>query len=157
MADFANTSGHQLLLVTQNIDNLHERAGSTHVIHMHGELLKAKCVSSGKQFVVDQDVDEHDKCQCCQPPQRIRPDIVWFGEMPYHMDEIEVALADADLFISLGTSGNVYPAAGFVEVAKMAGAKTVALNLDPSSGNKHFDEHHYGLATEVLPKFLTSL
>ncbi len=157
LAEFAATSGHELLVVTQNIDNLHERGGSTGVIHMHGELFKAKCVSSGKSIVITGDFDGDDKCQCCQPPQAIRPDIVWFGEIPYHMETIENALFNADLFISLGTSGNVYPAAGFVEVAKTGGARTVELNLEPSSGNRHFDEHHYGLATEVLPAFLATL
>lgn len=157
LADFANQSGHTVTLVTQNIDNLHERAGSKDVIHMHGELLKARCVATGQRIVVDGDFDGGDACHCCQPAQPIRPDIVWFGEMPFHMDKIESALASADLFVSLGTSGNVYPAAGFVSVAKQYGAKTVEVNLEPSSTNALFDEHHYGKATEVLPQFLASL
>lgn len=157
LAEFAGVSGHELLIVTQNIDNLHERGGAKDVIHMHGELLKAKCVASGKSRVVNDDFDGQDKCHCCRPPQPIRPDIVWFGEMPYHMQAIENALFSAELFISLGTSGNVYPAAGFVAVAKQAGARTVELNLEPSSINDQFDEHYYGLATEILPEFLATL
>lgn len=157
LAEFANTSGHDVVIVTQNIDNLHERGGAKNVIHMHGELLKARCVKTGQGIAVDGDFGGNDKCQCCQPGQAIRPDIVWFGEIPFHMDEIENALFAADLFISLGTSGNVYPAAGFVAVAKAAGARTVEVNLEPSSTNDQFDEHHYGPATEVLPAFLASL
>ncbi|MFT4929523.1 MAG: NAD-dependent deacetylase [Phenylobacterium sp.] len=157
LADFAASSKHQLLIVTQNIDNLHERAGSKNVIHMHGELLKAKCVSSGKSMVTRDDFDGKDKCQCCNPAQAIRPDIVWFGEIPYHMDSIETALLDADLFISLGTSGNVYPAAGFVALAHQAGVRTVELNLEPSNVNSQFDEHHYGLASQIVPEFLATL
>jgi NAD-dependent deacetylase len=157
LAEFAQTSKHDVLVVTQNIDNLHERGGSKNVVHMHGELLKARCVVSGQRIVVNNDFDGNDKCHCCEQGQAIRPDIVWFGEIPFHMDEIENALFEADLFISLGTSGNVYPAAGFVAVAKSAGARTVELNLEPSSTNAQFDEHYYGLATQVLPKFLESL
>lgn len=157
LAEFANHSGHSITLVTQNIDNLHERAGSKDVIHMHGELLKARCVATGQRIEVTGDFDGSDVCKCCKPGQPIRPDIVWFGEIPFHMDKIESALASADLFISLGTSGNVYPAAGFVSVAKQYGAKTVEVNLEPSSSNALFDEHHYGLATEVLPQFLATL
>ena len=157
LAEFARHSGHDVVLVTQNIDNLHERAGSSDVIHMHGELLKARCVATGQRFVIERDFDGHDKCSCCKPAQAIRPDIVWFGEIPFHMDKIETALCNADLFISLGTSGNVYPAAGFVSVAKQYGAKTVEVNLEPSTTNSLFDEHYYGLATEVLPDYLASL
>lgn len=157
LAEFSNQSGHSVTLVTQNIDNLHERAGSKDVIHMHGELLKARCVATGQRFKVEGDFDGEDHCRCCKPEQPIRPDIVWFGEMPFHMDKIETALSSADLFISLGTSGNVYPAAGFVSVAKQYGAKTVEVNLEPSSTNALFDEHHYGKATEVLPLFLASV
>jgi NAD-dependent deacetylase len=157
LAEFANNSGHDVVLVTQNIDDLHERGGFKSVIHMHGELLKARCIASGKHFAVTGDFDGNDRCRCCQPPQSIRPDIVWFGEMPFHMEQIEQALSHADLFISLGTSGNVYPAAGFVAIAKGFGAKTVEVNLEPSSTNEQFDQHYYGPATEVLPSYLDSL
>lgn len=157
LAEFANHSGHEVVLVTQNIDDLHERAGSKGVIHMHGELLKARCVATGQRIEVRGDFDGSHGCYCCRPKQAIRPDIVWFGEIPFHMDAIELALSDAELFISLGTSGNVYPAAGFVSVAKQFGAKTVEINLEPSVTNELFDEHHYGLATEVLPPYLSKL
>ena len=157
LAEFARDSGHHVTVVTQNIDNLHERAGSQNVIHMHGELLKARCVATGQRFTIERDFDGNDRCNCCQPTQAIRPDIVWFGEIPFHMDKIEVALSEADLFISLGTSGNVYPAAGFVSVAKQYGAQTVEVNLEPTCTNTLFDQHHYGLATEVLPQYLSTL
>lgn len=157
LAEFAKNSGHQVTVVTQNIDDLHERGGSENVIHMHGELLKARCVNTAKAFEIKRDFDGSDQCDCCQPGQAIRPHIVWFGEVPFHMDEIERALSECDLFISLGTSGNVYPAAGFVAYASAVGARTVEINLEPSTTNSQFDEHHYGPATEVLPKFLATL
>lgn len=157
LAEFANASGHNVTLVTQNIDDLHERGGSKDVIHMHGELLKARCVKSGRAFEIKTDFDGSHRCSCCKKPQAIRPHIVWFGEMPFFMDKIEKALMTCDMFISLGTSGNVYPAAGFVAYAKAVGARTVEVNLEPSSTNDQFDEHHYGLATQVLPEFLATL
>lgn len=157
LAEFAKHANHQLVLVTQNIDDLHERAGSPEVIHMHGELLKARCVVTGQRFAVTQDFDGQDVCRCCIPGQSIRPDIVWFGEIPFHMERIEHALQQADMFIALGTSGQVYPAAGFVSLAKQSGAKTVEINLEPSATNALFDAHLYGLATQVLPQFLSSL
>jgi NAD-dependent deacetylase len=157
LGDFAKRGDHELLVVTQNIDNLHERGGVEGVVHMHGELLKARCVKSGQRFAINDDFDEHDKCRCCQEPQAIRPDIVWFGEIPFSMQKIEQALLQADLFISLGTSGHVYPAAGFVAIARSAGARTVELNLEPTSTNTQFVEHVYGLATKVLPEFLETL
>lgn len=157
LAEFAKNSEHNVTIVTQNIDNLHERGGSENVIHMHGELLKARCVVTGKSFEITTDFDATDKCQCCEPGNEIRPHIVWFGEVPFAMNGIENKLADCDMFISLGTSGNVYPAAGFVAFAKSVGAKTVEVNLEPSVTNSQFDEHVYGPATEVLPKFLATL
>ena len=157
LGDFQANSDHKLTVVTQNIDNLHERGGAKNVIHMHGELLKARCVATGQRLDALEDFDANTPCQCCSPAQRIRPDIVWFGEVPFHMNGIERLLKEADLFISLGTSGNVYPAAGFVSAAKMYGAKTVEINLEPSVTNSLFDEHHYGPATEVLPEYLAGL
>lgn len=157
LAEFANNSGHQVTVVTQNIDDLHERAGSAAVIHMHGELLKARCVQSGEVFEIRSEFDGNSRCQCCAQSQAIRPHIVWFGEIPLFMNEIEYALTRCDLFISLGTSGNVYPAAGFVAYAKSVGARTVEVNLEPSSTNEQFDEHYYGPATQVLPRFLNTL
>lgn len=104
--------GDNFLLVTQNIDNLHERAGSQRIIHMHGELLKIRCAMSGQVQSCTGDLSADERCHCCQFPSPLRPHIVWFGEMPFGMDEIYQALNDADIFIAIGTSGHVYPAAG---------------------------------------------
>jgi NAD-dependent deacetylase len=110
-------AGDRFLLITQNIDNLHERAGNRNIIHMHGELLKVRCAWSGQVLDWKEDVLEEDRCHCCQFPSRLRPHVVWFGEMPLGMDDIYSALAMADVFIAIGTSGHVYPAAGFVHEA----------------------------------------
>ena len=141
------------LLVTQNIDNLHERAGSLQMIHMHGEILKMRCSVSGQVFPIDHDLSVEERCECCREPGRLRPHVVWFGEMPMEMDLIYAALDSCDLFISIGTSGNVYPAAGFVQVARAAGAHTVEINLEPSAVESDFHEHIYGLAGEKVPDF----
>ncbi|MFM2484053.1 Sir2 family NAD+-dependent deacetylase [Celerinatantimonas yamalensis] len=142
-----------LTLVTQNIDNLHERANSKHVIHMHGELMKVRCTHSERLYACDYDVAADDRCQCCQPPQPLRPHVVWFGEMPLYMDEIMYAIEQTDLFVAVGTSGVVYPAAGFVRQASSNGAKTVELNLAPSQVESAFDDKFYGPATQVVPHF----
>ncbi|WP_340680819.1 Sir2 family NAD+-dependent deacetylase [Paraglaciecola sp.] len=157
LANFAKNTGIELLLVTQNVDNLHEQAGSEGVLHMHGELLSARCLQSGQNFNMVDDIDQHSFCTCCEPASHLRPDIVWFGEIPKYMPAIERALWDCDLFISIGTSGNVYPAAGFVKLANEAGAHTVELNLEPSYGQNHFAEHHYGQASVIVPRFLQSI
>ncbi|MEY8710201.1 NAD-dependent protein deacylase [Mangrovibacter phragmitis] len=149
--------GDNFLLVTQNIDNLHERAGSKHIIHMHGELLKVRCSHSGHIYKWNQDVTPQDRCHCCQIPAVLRPHVVWFGEMPLGMDEIYHALAGADYFIAIGTSGHVYPAAGFVHEARLQGAHTVELNLEPSQVGNEFEECHYGLASEVVPEYVDKL
>ena len=148
-------AGSEFLLVTQNVDNLHERAGSQALSHMHGELLKSRCVNSGLVFDWRQDLGFDSVCRCCQQKGNLRPHIVWFGEMPLGMSQIEAALARCDLFVSIGTSGNVYPAAGFHYLAKQAGATTVELNLDRTGSV--FDEHHYGQATQIVPTFFSSL
>ncbi len=145
------------LLVTQNIDNLHERAGSLRMVHMHGEILKMRCSVSGQVFPVDHDLSVEDRCECCREPGRLRPHVVWFGEMPMAMDLIYAALDSCDLFISIGTSGNVYPAAGFVQVAHAVGAHTVEINLEPSAVESAFHEHIYGLAGEKVPDFTDNL
>ena len=147
----------RVTIITQNIDNLHERGGSKHIIHMHGELLKARCVES--EQVVEQLTDLHtgDFCHCCQIPSQLRPHIVWFGEMPLRMGEIYQALQEADLFISIGTSGVVYPAAGFVHDAKMYGAHTIELNLEPSAVQSEFAEKRYGKASIEVPKLVEEL
>jgi len=154
LAELERVLGDNLLLVTQNIDNLHERAGSQRVLHMHGELLKARCCESGQVFNWSEDIAADDRCHCCQFPARLRPHIVWFGEMPLGMDEIYQALSEADYFLAIGTSGHVYPAAGFVHEARIAGAHTVELNLDPSEVESQFAEKHYGLATTEVPAYI---
>ncbi|MGQ8364721.1 Sir2 family NAD+-dependent deacetylase [Glaciecola sp. 1036] len=148
---------HQVTLITQNVDNLHERAGSKEVIHMHGELMSAKCPVSNQSETAKMDFSHEYQCECCSPSQSMRPDIVWFGEIPYSMDVIETRLTQADLFISIGTSGNVYPAAGFVQLANEVGAKTVELNMEPSVGNSLFEEKVYGKASEIVPAFVDKL
>ena len=157
LAKLEDILGDRFLLVTQNIDNLHERAGNHHIIHMHGELLKVRCSQSGQVLTWTQDVTPEDKCHCCQFPAPLRPHVVWFGEMPLGMDEIYHALAMADVFIAIGTSGHVYPAAGFVHEAKLHGAHTVELNLEPSQVGSEFEEKHYGLASEVVPEYVEKL
>jgi NAD-dependent deacetylase len=157
LAKLEDILGDRFLLVTQNIDNLHERAGNHHIIHMHGELLKVRCSQSGQVLTWTQDVTAEDKCHCCQFPAPLRPHVVWFGEMPLGMDEIYHALAMADVFIAIGTSGHVYPAAGFVHEAKLHGAHTVELNLEPSQVGSEFEEKHYGLASEVVPEYVEKL
>ncbi len=143
------------LLVTQNVDDLHERAGSKRVIHMHGDLLSYRCCVSGNVYPTNKRYDHNDRCHCCQPANHIRPNIVWFGEMPLKMDEIMANIDAADMFISIGTSGNVYPAAGFVRQANYAGAHTVELNLEPSSSHTEFSETLYGKGTQVIPQFMS--
>ncbi|GGF30405.1 NAD-dependent protein deacylase [Aliidongia dinghuensis] len=146
-----------VLVVTQNIDDLHERAGTRGLLHMHGELLKARCTGCGRVVPVTEELTQDFACAGCDGTGSLRPDVVWFGEMPMHMAEIEQALAQADLFVSIGTSGNVYPAAGFVDEARRAGARTVELNLEPSEGARLFDEARHGPATELVPAFVEEL
>lgn len=143
-----------VLIVTQNIDNLHERAGSRNVLHMHGELLNQRCQDSGVVYRIEGDSQPEDLCQCCGSSGNLRPDIVWFGEMPMDMPKIHDALENCDLFVSIGTSGNVYPAAGFVEHANAVGALTVELNLEPSRVGSVFGHKVYGPASEVIPEFV---
>lgn len=157
LAELEEKLGDHFLLITQNIDDLHEKAGNKRIIHMHGELLKVRCVRSGKVYSWQENLNINDRCSCCEPPQPLRPHIVWFGEMPLEMDAIYDALAQADYFVAIGTSGNVYPAAGFVEVANQNGAHTVELNLEPSLVESKFAEKRYGLATEVVPEYIATL
>jgi NAD-dependent protein deacetylase/lipoamidase len=144
-------------IVTQNIDALHEAAGSRNLIHMHGELMKALCATCSARHAWTGDLGVETPCPACGHRGDMRPDVVWFGEMPYEMERIYEALAGTDLFLSIGTSGNVYPAAGFVATAREAGAHTVELNLEPSEGASLFDEGHYGSATEVVPRYVGEL
>lgn len=151
---------HNVLLVTQNVDDLHDRAvipaKNFELIHMHGELLKARCTGTAQVCSWSEDILP-DTVSPFDADAGLRPHIVWFGEMPLRMERIEQALDDCGLFISIGTSGNVYPAAGFVSAARRAGAHTVELNLEPSLGQTLFAERHYGPATQVVPKFVERL
>ena len=146
----------EVLLVTQNVDDLHDRAGSTNLIHMHGELMKARCFACSAASAWTQDITPTAPCPSCAATGRLRPHVVWFGEMPLEMERIDAALDRCGLFISIGTSGNVYPAAGFV--AQVRGrARTVELNLEPSEGSSQFDEAIHGPATQVVPAFVERL
>lgn len=143
----------ELLIVTQNVDDLHERAGATRVLHMHGELLSALCAVCGRQSAWAGPMAPGTPCPACDAPA-LRPDIVFFGEMPYRMERIEQALARADLFVSIGTSGAVYPAAGFVQMAGHYGAQTLELNLERSSGSHLFDQTRLGPASRLVPEWV---
>lgn len=147
----------QFLLVTQNIDDLHDRAGSRNLVHMHGELCKALCLRCGNVMPWREDLSVDLACPACAEIGFMRPHVVWFGEMPLEMERIYAALEACDLFVSIGTSGNVYPAAGFVEAARMAGARTVELNLEPSEGATLFEEAVYGPAATVVPDWFGRL
>ena len=163
IADFAARWPGRVMLVTQNVDDLHDRAHAEtppgpgfDLIHMHGELLKAACTATGRVCDWAGDLDaRHDSP--FSPDGWLRPHIVWFGERPLEMHRIEAALDGCDLFLSIGTSGAVYPAAGFVQMARAAGARTVEINLEPSLGARLFDDGVYGPATETVPAFLTAL
>jgi NAD-dependent deacetylase len=147
----------EVLLVTQNIDDLHERAGSRNLRHMHGELLRSICAVCAHIAACRDDLAVDLTCASCGAAGALRPQVVWFGEMPLHMDEIERALQRCETFVSIGTSGNVYPAAGFVEIARAAGARTVELNLEPSAGHSLFTDRRYGKATQLVPAFVESV
>ena len=147
----------EVLVITQNVDNLHERAGSRNLIHMHGELLKARCQSTDSLVPVDKDLSVDQECGVCGISGCLRPHVVWFGEMPLEMERIFDALAGCERFISIGTSGNVYPAAGFVAEARAHGAHTVELNLEPSEQATAFAEHRHGPASERVPEYVAEL
>ena len=147
----------ELLLVTQNVDNLHERAGSNRLIHMHGELTSGWCLACDERFAWAGPMGEAASCPSCEAAGRVRPDIVWFGEMPYAMERIESALQRCDLFVSIGTSGAVYPAAGFVQTARYCGAKTLEMNLEPSQGSYFFHESRIGRAGGLVPAWVDEM
>ncbi|GAB3195883.1 NAD-dependent protein deacylase [Nocardioides hungaricus] len=156
LARLEQAIGDDLLVVTQNIDDLHERGGSTRVLHMHGQLRSALCRSCGGRHRWDGPLLDLPPCPTCGVTE-LRPDVVWFGEIPYEMDRIQGALASADLFVSVGTSGAVYPAAGFVQYAARAGARTLELNLVPSEGTHLFDRAQHGRAAELVPAWVDDL
>ncbi|APX67094.1 NAD-dependent deacylase [Sphingomonas sp. gentR] len=145
-----------LLIVTQNVDDLHERAGAKRMLHMHGALKQSLCAACGERFDWADDLPPGTSCPACAAP-RLRPDIVFFGEIPYHMDRIEAALAQADLFVSIGTSGAVYPAAGFVRLASAYGAATLELNLERSEGSGWFEESRLGPASQLVPEWVEQM
>lgn len=167
-ADAAPNEGHralarleeafdgEVIVITQNVDDLHEKAGSQKVMHMHGALKSALCAACDHRWPAPLVMAPGDACPACDKPSA-RPDIVWFGEMPYDMDEIFEHLASADVFASIGTSGNVYPAAGFVAEARRAGAQTVEFNLEPSLQGSQFDDIRIGSASETLPVWVDEL
>src|SRR6218665_373991 len=145
--------GGGLLIVTQNVDDLHERGGANRVLHMHGEHLNAWCTACDTRSRWRAPLIDRPPCPACGA-RALRPDVVWFGEMPYRMETIYAALGDADLFVSIGTSGAVYPAARLVRQAKKLGAKTLELNLEPSQGSRWFDESRHGPATRIVPAWV---
>ena len=149
--------GGDLFLCTQNIDDLHERAGSARVVHMHGELFKARCLACGGIAAWRGDMGVAAACPACGVAGRLRPDVVWFGEMPLHMDEIAEALEAADLFVAIGTSGSVYPAAGFVAQARAAGVAACEINLEPSENAWMFAERRCGPAGTEVPAWVASI
>lgn len=158
-------NGGTVLIVTQNIDDLHERGGSSNVLHMHGEVFQSFCTNCAREhgnehtdkFECHTDLSTKSECPECGYAGGMRPDIVWFGEMPYYMDKIFEALSNCDLFISIGTSGNVYPAAGFVQQALASGALTLECNLEPSNVSNAFHDHITGPAGTTIPQLVKTL
>ncbi len=145
-----------LTLITQNVDDLHERGGSDRLIHMHGALTGALCAACGHRWPAPMVMATGDPCPACTK-QATRPDIVWFNEMPYRMEEIWEAVAKADVFAAIGTSGQVYPAAGLAQHAGRCGARTIELNLATSAVSRDFDERHEGPASRIVPDWVGSL
>jgi len=148
--------GGDVTICTQNADNLHERGGAT-VIHMHGEIAKARCHECGALAPYNEDLSRSLACKACGESGGMRPHVVWFGEMPLYMDQIYEALAGAELFVSIGTSGSVYPAAGFVSAARRAGMPTMEINLEPSENAHAFDLGRYGKASEEVPAWVAEM
>lgn len=152
-----NFSGN-LTIVTQNVDDLHERGGSENVIHMHGELLKVRCQRSLKIFDEKEAINTSTLCECCKSKGNLRPHIVWFGEIPLYMDKIENLLKSSDLFITIGTSGQVYPASMFVQIAKLETAcRTIEVNLETTEISWNFDKKIQGKAGDIIPKLVAQI
>jgi len=156
LARLEGAFGDSVLVVTQNVDDLHERAGSRNLVHMHGELRRALCAVCGARPRWDGDLDGRPACPDCGE-RMLRPDVVWFGELPYELDRIENAVVACDVFASIGTSGAVYPAAGYVALAAAFGARTVELNLEPTDAAVPFDEARIGRATETVPVWVDEI
>ncbi|KAG8340343.1 putative NAD dependent deacetylase [Trypanosoma vivax] len=147
-----------VVIITQNVDNLHERAGSKRIFHIHGELLKVRCSVTGEVFEIKEDVVHgQTRCHCCGKTSTLRPHIVWFDEVPFYMDEIQEIMKCTALFVAIGTSGNVYPAAGLATMAKSYGARTLEMNLEPGENCSDFDECVYGKASEIVPAWVERL
>ncbi len=149
--------GRELLIVTQNVDDLHERGGAKRLLHMHGDHLNAWCTACDVRSPWREPLIHRPACPACGISGQLRPNVVWFGEMPYHMDDIGHALRRADLFVSIGTSGAVYPAGGFVRRARADGISTLELNLEPSKGSAAFDNVRYGPATEIVTDWVEEI
>ncbi|MCL4152391.1 UNVERIFIED_CONTAM: hypothetical protein GTU68_015546 [Idotea baltica] len=149
--------GKHALIVTQNVDNLHAQAGSQNILHMHGELTKIRCGACNAVTYWPDDIGQDTICPTCETQGLMRPHVVWFGEMPLYMDEIYKQISNADLFVSIGTSGNVYPAAGFVQDAIRGGADTLELNLEPSDGATLFKSARYGKASKIVPEWVSAV
>jgi NAD-dependent deacetylase len=148
----------EVLVVTQNVDNLHERAGSRNLIHMHGELCKVRCSDTGTVYPWEREIAREERCACCGSTGTLRPHVVWFGEMPLEIPRILEALGQCDLFLAVGTSGHVYPAAGFAAEARWRGrTHTVELNLEPTEVSSIFDERMEGPASVVVPAYVDKL
>jgi NAD-dependent deacetylase len=147
----------ELLIVTQNVDDLHERAGARRLLHMHGALRSAWCLACDGRVPWEGELSTGPACPSCGAAGRLRPDIVWFGEMPYEMERIDDALRACDLFVSIGTSGAVYPAAGFIQTARYVGARTLEINLEPSLGSAWFDEVRTGAASALVPAWVEEM
>lgn len=149
--------GGRLFLCTQNVDDLHERAGSVNLVHMHGEILKCRCLACGSVQPCREEIGIETPCPECGIVGGLRPDVVWFGEMPRQLEEVDAALRASDLFVAIGTSGGVYPAAGYVSQARALGIRTCELNLESSDNAELFDEASYGPASAVVPDFVEKL
>ncbi|GGD12383.1 NAD-dependent deacylase [Nocardioides daphniae] len=156
LARLEQALGDDLLVITQNVDDLHERAGSTRVLHMHGELRSALCLACADRFPWEGDLAHSPACPGCDEAM-LRPDVVWFGEMPYRMDEALQALQEADLFVAVGTSAHVQPAAAFVHWAAEQGARTLEINLAETLSTDDFDESRQGRAGDLVPRWVEEL
>lgn len=157
LGQLMQSSRHEVTLITQNVDDLHERGGCRDVWHMHGQLLKKRCEWCGTVSHCDHDLSPKDCCDKCDQDGGMRPDIVWFGEMPYFLDEIGLKLSECDLFVAIGTSGAVYPAGNFVNLAKLSGSRTLELNLTRTENSEQFDEVREGLASEKVVEWVGEL
>lgn len=156
LAQFEKNFSGEFTLITQNVDNLHEEAGSQKVLHMHGELLKVRCVACDHIYQTTEDLKTDSPCPNCEKIGQLRPHIVWFGEIPFYMSQIEKALKTCEVFISIGTSALVYPAAGFFQLASSYGAHTIECNLESTQASDHFNKNFFGKATKAVPKLFAT-